>query len=196
MIVEARITEALDRLIEGNARFARAAPERRGLIPDTGVPPGPSPLAAVLGCSDPRVPPESIFDLAIGGLFVVRVAGHVLDDAVIGSLEFAAEYLQVPLIVVLGHSDCRAVRATVEQAAAAGSFGSVLDAMEPAVLRARALGIRAEELVAEATVEHVRGTVADLRGSRVFHPLVDAGILEIRGALYHGDTGTVEWFPR
>jgi carbonic anhydrase len=195
MIVEARITEALDRLIEGNARFARADPERRGQIPDTGVPPGPSPLAAVLGCSDPRVPPESVFDLAVGGLFVVRVAGHVLDDAVIGSLEFAAEYLQVPLIVVLGHTDCRAVRSTVEQAAAAGSIGSVLDAIEPAVLRARAQGVRAEELVTEATVEHVKGTVGDLRSSRVLHPLVDGGLLEILGALYHGDTGIVEWFP-
>jgi carbonic anhydrase len=191
--MDQRITEALDRLVEGNARFSRADPERRGQTPETGVPPGPSPLAAVLGCSDPRASPEMVFDLAPGSLYVVRVAGHVLDDSVMGSLEYGVEYLDVPLIVVLGHDDCRAIRSTLEQAIAAGSMGAVFDAIEPAVLRARHGGAAPEDLLAEATIEHVRATVADLRGSRVLHPLLDRGRLEIRGAVYHLDIGVVEW---
>ena len=193
--MDARITEALNRLIEGNARFSRADPERRGLFPDTGsgVPSAPASLAAVLGCSDPRVPVDSIFDLAPGSLFVVRVAAHVLDDSILGSLEFAADYLGVPLIVVMGHDDCRAIRYTVEQAAAPGNIATLLDAIEPSVLRARNRGARPEDLVEEATLEHVRATVAGLRTSRVLHPLLDRGEVEIRGALYHLATGVVEW---
>jgi carbonic anhydrase len=193
--MDARITEALDRLIEGNARFARADPERRGLFPDTGtgVPLGPAPLAAVIGCSDPRVPVESIFDLAPGSLFVVRVAAHVLDDSTVGSLEFAADYMGVPLIVVLGHDDCRAIRSTVQQLAGPGNIGTLFDAIEPAVLRARNRGARPDDLVEEATLEHVRATVANLRSSRVLHPLVDRGELQVRGAVYHLTCGVVEW---
>ena len=89
-----------------------------------------------------------------GSLFVVRVAAHVLDDSTVGSLEFAADYLGVPLIVVMGHDDCRAIRATVEQTAGPGSIGTIMDAIEPSVLRARNRGTRPEDLVAEAT----RGT--------------------------------------
>ena len=193
--MDARIAEALNRLIEGNARFTRADPERRGQFPDTGsgVPPAPAPLAAVLGCSDPRVPVDAIFDLAPGSLFVVRVAAHVLDDSSIGSLEFAAGYLGVPLIVVMGHDDCRAVRATVEQKAGPGSIATIFDAIEPSLLRARNRGVRSEDLVEEVIEEHVRATVAGLRSSRVLHPLVDRGDLEIRGAVYHLADGVVEW---
>jgi carbonic anhydrase len=193
--VDARITEALDHLVEGNARFARADPESRGLFPDTGTgaPPAQAPFAAVLACSDPHVPVEALFDLAPGSLFVVRVAAHVLDDTTVGSLEFAADYLGVPLIVVLGHDDCRVIRATVEQAAAAGDIGTLLDAIEPAVLRARNRGTRANDLLKEATLEHIKATVAELRTSRVLHPLLDRGDVEVRGAIYHLADGTVEW---
>ena len=184
---------ALNRLIEGDARFTRADPERRGQFPDTGssVPPTGSP-AGVLGCSDPRVPADTIFDLAQA---VASSSGRARTSWTTApwAAGFTASYLDVPLIVVMGHDDCRAMRAAVAQTAGPGSIGTILDAIEPSVLRARNRGVHPEELVAKATEEHVRATVAELSTSRVLHPLVDRGDLQIRGAVYHLADGVVEW---
>lgn len=109
--------EALDRLRDGNARFVVSAPHRRpvadgGRSFDPDRP--PRPFAAVVGCSDPRVVPEAVFDQGIGDLFVVRVAGNVAAPAVVDSVRFAIEVFGIPVVVVLGHSGCAAVELALE----------------------------------------------------------------------------------
>src|SRR6186713_764376 len=137
--------DAIARLKSGNARFVAnasealpiTAPRRAALVQ------GQSPFASVLSCSDSRVPPEVIFHTGLGDLFVVRAAGHVSDRSVLASLEYGAEHLHTPLLVVLGHESCGAVKAASEAAGAGkhvASHGPNLDyllhAIEPAVARA------------------------------------------------------------
>ncbi|MFQ5443456.1 MAG: carbonic anhydrase, partial [Nitrospinales bacterium] len=131
--------ESLKQLIEGNRRFITGKPlhpnqslERRKESVS-----GQSPIAAILGCSDSRVSPEIVFDQGIGDLFVLRVAGNVADDPVLGSLEYAVEHLNVPLIIVLGHSACGAVIAAAQGGEFPGKIGSLTKAIAPAVEKAK-----------------------------------------------------------
>ena len=156
------------------------------------VAPAQAPFAAVLGCSDARVPAEIIFDCSLGDLFVVRNAGHVLSPSVVGSLEFAALKLRVPLVVVLGHTRCGAIQAALaadDTAPAAGSIAAVIEGVRPAVDRARSLP---GDLLTNAVVAHVEDTVAALRAGGVLGPLVRDGLLEIVGARYDLDTGRAQ----
>ncbi|RIQ11280.1 carbonic anhydrase, partial [Jiangella rhizosphaerae] len=126
-------------LAAGNERFASGRPRhphedrpyRESLVS------GQHPIACVLSCADSRVAPELVFDQGLGDLFTVRSAGEVLDDAVVGSIEYAVEHVAVPLVVVLGHAGCGAVRAAVEVVrggpAPAGSIAALVRAIEPAV---------------------------------------------------------------
>ncbi len=130
--------EALRRLMEGNERYAAGKPthpdqtnERRA-----GLAAGQAPFAIVLTCSDSRVAPELFFDQGLGDLFVIRNAGNVLDDHVIGSMEYAVEHLHVPLIVVVGHEKCGAVSAAVAGGEVPGHLRSVVEAIVPAMERA------------------------------------------------------------
>jgi carbonic anhydrase len=131
--------QALQRLIEGNGRFVAGAathpdqtPQRRAELVK-----GQSPFAIVLTCSDSRVPPELFLDQGLGGLFVIRNAGNILDDHVIGSMEYAVEHLHVPLVLVVGHEKCGAVSAAVAGGEAPGHIRSVVEALEPAVEQAK-----------------------------------------------------------
>src|SRR5687767_4377548 len=131
--------DALARLKSGNARFVANASEalpitapRRAALAQ-----GQSPFAAVLSCADSRVPPEVVFHASLGDLFVVRAAGHVSDRSVLASLEYAAEHLRVPLVVVMGHESCGAVKAAVETPAST-SLGPNLDYMLKAIRPAAA----------------------------------------------------------
>jgi carbonic anhydrase len=128
--------QALARLREGNIRFAKhkekhpdISYERRRSISREGQ----HPYAVILGCSDSRVPPELIFDEGLGDLFVIRDAGNVVDDEVLGSIEYAVEHLGVRLVVVLGHEKCGAVSAAVAGGEAPGHIKSVMKAIQPAV---------------------------------------------------------------
>ena len=132
--------EALERLMKGNERFVKGraiqpngSPEhRRELLA------GQEPFAVVLGCSDSRVPPEIIFDCGLGEIFVIRVAGNILDDVVIGSIEYAVEHLGTRLVLVLGHESCGAVGASLEGGEAGGHIDSIVNAIVPAVESVRA----------------------------------------------------------
>jgi carbonic anhydrase len=125
---------ALELLQEGNDRyrnkgiFQESDRERRKELES-----GQHPFAAILSCSDSRVPPEILFDKRLGDLFVIRNAGNVIDDVVLGSIEYAIEHLGVELVVVLGHQSCGAVTATVKNAPAVGHLGSILSRIRPAV---------------------------------------------------------------
>lgn len=149
------------------------------------------PHAAILSCADSRVAPEIVFDQGLGDLFDVRVAGNVAGDMEIASLEYAAEHLKVPLIVVMGHQKCGAVTAAVEGGAAAGHLSALVGPMQPAVKRAKPMtGDRIENAV-KANVEIV---VDQLRNSGpILSESVHAQHLRIVGAVYSLDTGRVQW---
>lgn len=152
---------------------------------------GQQPFAVILTCSDSRVPPEILFDQGIGDLFVVRNAGNVLDDIVEGSIAYAIEHLGVPLVVVLGHTRCGAVTAAIKSADADGKIGAVVRVLQPAVLSARDVP---GDAVLNTAAANVRLNVAHLHSE----PAAMSGDVEdeaprIIGALYHLDTGVVEW---
>jgi Carbonic anhydrase len=179
---------AWDQLVEGNERFIAGTPqhpnqdlERRHVLEA-----GQRPTAVIFGCGDSRVASEIIFDQGLGDLFVVRTAGHIIDNAVLGSIEFGVELLDVPLIVILGHQSCGAVAAAID-ADETGQMppGYVRDiAVEvlPSVARAKAAGDASPAAVGAL---HVRAT-ADLLldRSRICHDAVESGTLGIVGATY------------
>src|SRR5262249_18415277 len=130
--------EPLARLVAGNKRFvaAKLTHPNQGGSRRTALAKGQQPFASIMGCADSRVPPEVVFDQGLRDLFVVRVAGNVADDTAIGSLEYAATVLAVPLILVLGHSHCGAVAAALKAAPGADlspGIKSLVDAIQPAI---------------------------------------------------------------
>jgi len=152
---------------------------------------GQHPHAAVLSCADSRVAPEIIFDQGLGDLFDVRVAGNIAGDTEVASLEYAAEHLGVPLLVVMGHQKCGAVTAALEGGEASGHLSTLVEAIRPAVEKAAGLpGDRVDNAV-RINVENV---VKQLRESKpVLAELVEKQRLRIVGAVYSLDTGKVEW---
>jgi len=195
--------EALERLRAGNICFVANEPSLTK--PDfdmTRLVSGQAPFAVILGCSDSRVPTEIVFDQGLGDLFVIRVAGNIVAPSQIGSIEFAAQKFGTKLVVVLGHTDCGAVEATVEElqrpaekqspnmAAIVGRIRpSVMDLMETDDVMDH------EELVSKAVRENIRYSANALRhGSEVIEELVGSGELLIVGAEYSLDTGVVEFF--
>jgi carbonic anhydrase len=182
-------------LKEGNERFAagRAEHPHHSVERRSDLTSGQHPIAAVLGCSDSRVPAEIVFDQGLGDIFVVRNAGHVLDAAVLGSIEYAVAVLNVPLIVVLGHYSCGAVQATAASidggAAPSGHIREVVDLVTPSVLAGRHAGLtRVDEFV----VQHVKETVTGLRiRSATVAQGVTSGTVAVVGATYHLADGRV-----
>ncbi len=190
-------TAAFNNLVEGNRRFVTGnlypknlgRDKREDLLVN-----GQHPFAVIITCSDSRVPPELVFDQALGDLFVVRVAGNVLDSVSLGSVEYAVDHLHTPLVVVLGHENCGAVQATVEGGEPPGSIGSITTLIRPAVDKVRAMGIDGRELCEKAADENVRATLEVLRKSPVVKHLVDEGRLTVLGAKYHLGSGEVVFF--
>jgi carbonic anhydrase len=180
---------ALQELLAGNRRFVsgvgfhpRQSPYRRAEIA-----PGQHPFAAVIGCADSRVPPEILFDCGLGDLFVIRTAGHALDDAGYASVQYVAEHLGVSLILVLGHSDCGAVKSAVSGVQAPAHLGILLARLQPAVEAAKD---QPGDLLQNAVLENIRLTVAHLRTLQpILADLVAAGKVSVVGALYDLGTG-------
>jgi carbonic anhydrase len=183
----------IEELSRGNMRFAGGWPTHPHQTRERRLEfaPGQRPFAAILSCSDSRVPPEIVFDQGLGDLFVVRTAGHTLDSAVLGSLEYAAVHLEVPLVVVLGHTGCGAVAAAVEGGEHHGHLGHLVEAIRPAVEKA---GKEPGNLLDRAVRENVIRVVGELQGSRpILAPLVQDEALLIVGAVYSLETGRVEF---
>jgi carbonic anhydrase len=185
--------EALRRLEQGNARFvagrlsettpASIAESRRKVAQ------GQKPFAIVVGCSDSRVGPEVIFDQEVGGIFVVRTAGEVVDPVGLGSIEYAVAHLGSPLIVVLGHERCGAVSATVSGAKEPGHIATVLKAIEPAVRMTKG---QAGDPVENAVRAQALDVAAQLRASGpILKEAVQSGKLKIVAALYDLHSGKV-----
>lgn len=187
--------QALLKLMDGNARFASGnathpdqSAERRAEVVSA-----QHPFAVVVGCSDSRVPPEIVFDQGIGDIFVVRTAGEVMDNASLGSIEYAVEHLSVPLVVVLGHDSCGAVKAAVEGGEAPGHIASLVEAIKPAVDEAKN-GTQAQDQLLNISIDNnVKNIVSDLNSSEpILSEYVKEGKLKIVGARYHLDSGKVD----
>lgn len=188
--------EALQKLKEGNKRFVSGklsekdfGPERRKDLYENGQ----NPFAIIVTCSDSRVPPEHIFDQGMGELFVVRVAGNVINDFVMGSVEYAAEHLGVPIVVILGHEKCGAVAATVEGGEAPGFIGSIVSKIKRSVQKALDEGESADGLCEAATDHNIREAVEEAQESDTIEHLVEAGKLKVVGAKYNICSGEVIW---
>ncbi len=196
--------EALGLLREGNRRFvadrergARVGATRRNELTER-----QEPFAIVLGCSDSRVPAEIVFDQGLGDLFVIRVAGNIVAPSQIGSVEFAAEQFHTRLVVVLGHSGCGAITATVEQLKRpvekqSRNLRAIVDRVRPSVepLLATALRDDPPALIRDAVRANVRASAGHLRhGSELLEQLIDHDGLLVVGAEYSLETGVVEFF--
>jgi carbonic anhydrase len=192
-------SEALDRLREGNGRYVAGHSDidaaligaKRAELVD-----GQSPFAIVLACSDSRVPVELIFDQGLGDLFVIRVAGNIVAPSQVGSVEFAAAQLGTKLVVVLGHSNCGAVDATLkelrrERAQRSRNLSAIVDRIRPAI--EPLLQERGETSLRDAVAANVRHSVDRLQhGSAIIEDLVAAGELTIVGAKYSIESGKVK----
>jgi carbonic anhydrase len=162
---------------------------------------GQRPFAIVLGCSDSRVPAEIVFDQGLGDLFVIRVAGNVVAPSQVGSVEFAATRFETRLVVVLGHSQCGAIAATLEELTQPGgtnsrNLRSIVNRVRPSVeaLLATDLKHDPEALVREAVKANVRASVDHLRhGSEILEDLIEGSGVRIVGAEYSLETGLVEF---
>ncbi|BCG48276.1 Carbonic anhydrase, beta class [Citrifermentans bremense] len=190
--------EALQKLIDGNNRYVESKMKSSALCDATArgkLAKGQQPYAIILSCSDSRVPPEIVFDQALGEVFVIRVAGNVADPLVLGSVEYAAEHLHPPLVMVLGHERCGAVTATVgAKGKAEGNIGAIVKAIEPAAKKAKAKykGKSKEEIIECAAEINAKDVAADLtRKSKVVAHMVKEGKLKIVSAKYDLDDGKV-----
>lgn len=196
--------DALKQLQEGNTRFVaergRDAPvgqTRRSQLTER-----QEPFAIVLGCSDSRVPAEIVFDQGLGDLFVIRVAGNIVAPSQVGSVEFAAERFATRLVVVLGHSGCGAIIATIEELMRPAekqsrNLHAIVDRVRPSVEPLLATHLRQDSaaLVRDAVRANVRASASHLRhGSEILEQLIARDGLLVVGAEYSLDTGVVEFF--
>ena len=197
--------DALRRLRDGNQTFVADVQREHTVTGSTRrleLAAGQAPFAIVLGCSDSRVPAEIVFGQGLGDLFVIRVAGNIVAPSQIGSVEFAAERFGTRLVVVLGHSRCGAILATLEELARGSAdrsrnLQSIVDRVRPSVepLVGTALGRDPEALVRHAVRANIRVSVDQLRhGSDVLEDLISHDGLVIVGAEYSLETGVVDFF--
>ena len=192
--------EALQRLIDGNERFVagvsvQARPQHDRLVQ---LAEAQHPFATVLGCSDSRVSPELVFDQGLGDLFIVRVAGNVVEPEILGSLGYALEYLGTPLFVVLGHEGCGAVEAALQirrgGATAQGRLSELLDAILPGLEGIDPSASPAVQLHC-AVEANVRRAVRQLAVTRAGRAALADGRIRLVGAVYALDTGRVRFLP-
>ena len=196
--------DALARLREGNARFASGIRSLDAAFDQSrraALAAAQNPFAIVLGCSDSRVPAELVFDQGLGDLFVIRVAGNIVAPSQVGSVEFAAERFGTSLVVVLGHTQCGAVLATLEQARSrtpqSPNIRSIVDRIRPSLetLLAVDSGYDDDQLMRHAVRANVRASADHLRhGSALLEQLIQDGRLAVVGAEYSLETGEVDFF--
>jgi carbonic anhydrase len=196
--------DALLLLRDGNRRFVaeRQLDGRTGATRRGEVTARQEPFAIILGCSDSRVPAEIVFDQGLGDLFVIRVAGNIVAPSQIGSVEFAAEQFGTRLVVVLGHSGCGAILATIDQLKRpvemqSRNLRAIVDRVRPSVEPLLATPLRSDPqaLVSHAVRANVRASANNLRhGSEILEQLIDRDGLLVVGAEYSLETGLVEFF--
>jgi carbonic anhydrase len=191
-------SEALDRLMKGNARYAANQPNERDFSHDRAErATAQNPIAAVLSCADSRVSPELLFDQGPGDVFVVRLAGNFLDDDGFASLEYAVKFLGAPLVMILGHTNCGAIDAAIkvvkEGIELPGHLPELIKSIKPAVIAAHAR--HPSDLLAAATEENVRLNMKRLvENEPIMTEPLAAKKLAIAGGVYDIATGKVNLF--
>lgn len=184
-----RLADGNERFVEGTSSHPNQDASRRAALVNT-----QHPFAVIFGCSDSRLAAEIIFDVGLGDVFVVRTAGQVIDDAVLGSLEYSIDQLSVPLIVILGHDSCGAVTATRDSvetgAMPAGFVRDLVERITPSVLTSQRNGVDDVNGMVE---EHVKQTAGRLvESSRVIGQAVEAGRASVVGVTYRLADGRAE----
>ena len=190
--------EALARLEAGNARFlagtARFPTGQKEILADLAK--GQRPYATILSCSDSRVPPELIFDVGLGELFIIRVAGNVISPEVAGSLQYAEQHLQTPLYVVLGHTKCGAISAAIDTQVTGKRHHSriqiLVDSILPAIDELDP-NLSPEMLLAQAVESNVRWSMHRIRESPEGRERLAIGRIKLVGAVYEIETGHVRF---
>jgi len=185
--------DPIELLLEGNKRYVegKSIHPNQGSSKRTELSSGQKPFAVILGCSDSRVPPEILFDQGIGDLFVIRVAGNIVDDVVLGSIEYAVEHLGTKLVVILGHSKCGAVKATVKGGEAHGHIWSIANIIMPAVEKARG---QQGDIVENAIKNNMEMTIEKIKSSEpILTKAVKEGRVKVIGAYYDIESGVVEF---
>ncbi len=186
----------LERLIQGNQRYVNSTTvchedwtaKRTALLANQ------KPFAVIVTCSDSRVPPEIIFDQTLGALFVVRVAGNIVDDFAIGSIEYGVNILGADLVLVLGHSNCGAVDAALKGMKFDNHIQEVLNAIQPAIAATKS---QPGNLLEKATKTNVKLVENKLRTSKpLLSQLIEKGTLRISGGYYDLETGKVEFLDK
>ena len=193
---------ALQKLQEGNKRFVSGNDRDSEMIVHNDLSSGQEPFAIILGCSDSRVPAELVFDQCLGDLFVIRVAGNIVAPSQIGSVEFAAAQFKTRLVVVLGHSSCGAIKATIDDMHNPNdkkslNIKAIVDRIQPSIepFRATELWNDNEKLIHESMRANVRASVNQLRhGSAILEDLIENEDLLVVGAEYSLKTGEVIFF--
>lgn len=191
--------QALKKLMEGNKRYVSGTCIQRDLsdAKRKELSKGQKPSAIVVTCSDSRVSPELLFDHSIGDVFVVRTAGNVVDKIALGSIEYAAEHLHSPLVYVLGHEKCGAVKATLDTIEAKGkpegNIGAILEKVMPAAVAANKKGGSKDEILEYAIKENVKNTSNEIMAkSSIIQHLVHENKVKIAAGEYSLQTGQVE----
>ena len=185
--------EALKMLMDGNARFVSGSTTHPNQSQErlAEVVSAQHPFAIVVGCSDSRIPPEIVFDQGVGDIFVIRTAGEVMDNATLGSIEYGVEHLNISLVMVLGHDSCGAVKAAVVGGEAPGHIAYLIEAIDPAVKSCEA---NDEEDLLNCSIDaNTAMVVEQLKSTEpILSEYVDEGKLQVVGARYHLDDGSVE----
>jgi len=182
--------EALELLKAGNRRFIAG----EGLYPHHRKHAGPTaikpqkPVACILGCSDSRVPPQLLFDQQVGGLFMVRVAGNILDSLVLASIEYAVLVLNTPLVLVLGHQSCGAVLAARDQDHFEGHLGALIQQIKPVFGRCKD-----PNDVDEAVRLNIQEVTHKLRHEPVLKEKISSGVLDVTGSYYDLERGLIDF---
>ena len=187
---------ALELLVDGNNRFVAGTvltddvslSKRQTLSTK-----GQKPFAVIVTCSDSRVPPELVFDQGLGDLFIIRVAGNVIDSVGMGSIQYAVEHLHVPLVVVLGHEKCGAVHATIAGGELPGSLPSIAQRIQPSVDKVKTEHGEShsnDDLVIEANVD---ANVEILNNDVLLKHMIETGAVKALGAVYQLETGLVKF---
>ncbi len=188
--------DALNDLLNGNNRFVSGNLAQKDLseAKRKELAKGQKPFAIVVTCSDSRVVPEILFDQGLGDIFVIRVAGNVVDPIALGSIEYAAEHLNAPLLIVLGHERCGAVSAALEaKGKPKGNIGAIVKKIMPAVNIAKKKGGTRDEILETAIKENVKNTCNEImKNSKIVKHLVHSGKLKIVAGEYNLTSGKVE----
>lgn len=194
---------AKEKLINGNRRYAEnnlTSPERLGSSRRQELLGGQSPYAAVLTCADSRVPPEHVFDAALGEVFTCRNAGNLIDEATLGSIEYAVAHTGCPLVCIMGHNKCGAVGAAVAAAKdpslhESPNIDDIVRRLLPAVIATKKEGQSDAEWTDAAAKQNVKDACAHvLQRSSIIKSKVEAGDCEVLGAWYDLDSGKVDFF--